>query len=144
MSNEAIAQLVHWGPPDGLPPGIWIDSRSGEFIPWTVLKPEVESRLLGQLGRYLPVGCTTNVADLYGRKDWIVQIVDNGGEELAHIWFGKDPAASWAWDRLVRVGRPTVDERAIVWQTFARHSDATYRRLPVPPGSSEPARIGLI
>lgn len=128
---SAKSQLIRWGPNDDRPAGILINSRNGSFIPWNELKQEIEERLLNQVGKYIPVGCSVVLKDLYGRKDWIVRIISSSGKEVAGIWFGSDPNNDWSYDGSVRIGKPIRDGVAKVWQTFQRFSDGTYRRLNV-------------
>jgi len=123
------AQKVSWGPPDH-PPGIAIDSPVRTFVPWSVLRPEIEQRLLPKV-RVLPVGCTVELGEFRGRKHWIVRILDPNHVEIGNIWFGTDPNNKWAWDGKVRLG-PFRAKDAIpykVWQVFERYTDGTYRRV---------------
>ena len=126
-------QKTRWGPVDGKPAGICIDSCvTGIFIPWSELKAELEERLLLQV-RTVPIRCTVSLGEFRGRKDWIVRVLNPGGEEIANVWFGPDPYNGWAWDGLVRIG---ISEELgvpapVVWQIFQRYSDGSYRRIKV-------------
>jgi serine/threonine protein kinase len=117
-------QLVRWGPIDGLEPGICINSCD-EFIPWAELEEEMEQKLLPQVSN-VPVGSTITLEDLQGKQDWIVQIIAPSGNEIGHIWFGSNVANDWAFDGLVRVGTPSAP--AVIWGTFQRYSDGSYRK----------------
>ena len=61
-------QQTRWGPVDGRPAGISINSCTGPFIPWKELKGEVENILLRQV-RLVPIGSTVILGDFRGRKD---------------------------------------------------------------------------
>ena len=132
IQGAVTPQQVRWGPNDGLPPGISIIGNKPDFIPWTRLKPEVESRLLVQLGRYIPAKCSVEVRDYFERKNWTVRMYDSSKRELGHMWFGGNPDKGWIFDGLVRAGDAVSDKIATVWDTFQRHSDGTYRRVGKP------------
>jgi hypothetical protein len=122
-------QTVRWGPSDNLPAGIWINARDGEFVPWNVLKTELEERLLNQVGKYVPMDSKLAIQDYFGRKDWIMRIVDSAGKEIGSVWLGGNPHNEWKFDGLIRVGKTISDSEWEVWQTFQRFSDGSYRRV---------------
>ena len=122
-------EKIRWGPNDDLPAGVSINGKDGLFVPWSLLKPEIESRLLNHMGRHVPPKSTVVVRDYFGRRDWIVRVIDPEGKEVGHLWFGSNPDRNWSYDGLVRVGKPITDYVAEVWQTFQRFSDGTYRRI---------------
>ncbi len=117
-------QEVRWGPVDGREAGICINACD-EFIPWIELREEIQQRLLLQVSE-VPLGSTVALKDLAGKQDWTVQIIGPSGNEIGHVWFGPDPSNDWAFDGLVRVGKPTVP--AVIWDTFQRYSDGSYRK----------------
>ena len=117
-------QQVRWGPVDGREAGICI-SGCDKFIPWIELREEIQQRLLPQVSK-VPLGSTVALKDLAGKQDWTVQIIGSSGNEIGHVWFGPDPSNDWAFDGLVRVGKPTVP--AVIWDTFQRYSDGSYRK----------------
>jgi hypothetical protein len=117
------AQRVRWAPVDGRSAGIVIDGRIQTFLPWRALKMEVEQKLLNQLGRLVPTGCTAVLREFRGRKDWTVRILSPEGAYVGSIWFGPDPEKEWSFDGMVRAGHDDV------WQVFQRFSDGSYRRL---------------
>ncbi len=100
------------------------------FLAWDELKVEVEEMLLPQV-RVVPIGSTVEMRDLGDRKNWIVRVVDQDGKDLADVWFGTDGDNGWRWDGLVRIGEsdPQSKKGNIVWQTFQRYSDGSYRRI---------------
>jgi len=60
----------------------------------------------------------------------IVKILDPGGKEIGHVWFGGDPTdEKWNYDGLVRLGLTISDTEHVVWQVFQRYSDGSYRRI---------------
>jgi serine/threonine protein kinase len=140
----ARAQKVAWGVPHGRGVGIIINDRS--FIPWERLKPEIDRRLLPQVqtaqGRNLPDGTRADVASPPGKPPgWFVELRSPAPENvmLGHIWFGKDPDRGWIEDGNVRVGdaagSPSLGP-SLVWQTYTRYSDGTYRRIETPQRST--------
>jgi hypothetical protein len=128
VMQTAEPQVVSWGPKDGKPAGISTEP-GGFFMPWEELKLEIELKLLNQLGRHIPPNCRVVLDDFRGRKDWLARIVGPDAKFLGDIWFGPDPDKQWAFDGLVRVGEAGNDDVAVVWQTFQRYSDGTYRRI---------------
>jgi hypothetical protein len=121
------AQRVAWGPsltPVPREAGICVNNCA-EFIPWEELKEELEQQLFPQVSR-VPPGSTVTLKEYGGKQDWIVQIVDPNWNEVGHVWLGRDPYNNWVDDGLVRVGSPGPPE--IVWNTFQRYSDGSYRR----------------
>jgi hypothetical protein len=128
-SPSAHPQQVRWGPVDGLEPGITLDGMTGQFIAWEQLRVEIQARLLNQLGRSLPVGCSVALGDFHGRQNWLVRVVDPNGSVLADVWLGPDPDSGWRFDGRVRIGLALDDHHAEVWQIFERFSDGSYRRL---------------
>lgn len=143
LQLPAKPQKVMWGVPHGRGAGIIINDKS--FIPWKRLKPEVDRLLIPQVqtseGLPLPVGSRAEVASLHNKEDWIVELRSPESENvlLGRIWFGKDPARSWREDGNVRVGaapRSTSPGHFIIWQTYTRYSDGTYRRIETPKQST--------
>jgi len=123
------AQVVRWGPVEGRNPGILIDGTR-QFVPWDTLKSEVEERLLIQLGRHIPIGCSVQLDAFRGRENWLVRILRSDGGPIGYVWFGPNPDNKWEFDGLVRVGEEILRiNRMIVWQVFQRYSDGSYRRI---------------
>jgi hypothetical protein len=122
-------QLTRWGPADGLPAGITVNGRDNGLIPWSQLELEIKTRVLPQVKELDERWKDVRTAELRGKKDWIIEIVDREGNVIAHVWFGPDPLKSWAYDGLVRVGKPEVPSE--VWQVYQRFSDGSYRRSAV-------------
>jgi len=119
-------QETLWGPNNGEPAGICItSSAAAEFVPWKILKPEIQTRLFTQLGDHIPLKCTAALGDYKGRPDWLTLIIDPDGKQVGEVWFGTDPDTNWAYDGLVRVGNDTY----VVWQVFQRYSDGSYHRI---------------
>lgn len=70
--------------------------------------------------------------DLYDRKGWTVRVLSKEGQELGYVWFGSNPESALAYEGLVRVGTAIEGGPTVVWQTFERFSDGTYRRVNNP------------
>lgn len=128
QASSAVPQLVRWAVNDGGQAGINVEPAEENFISWERLKPEVEGKLLNQV-RVIPVGSIVETGQLYGKKDWIVKILDPTGREIGHVWFGGDPNQNWVWDGIVRVGPVPPTDGTKVWQGFTRYSDGSYRRV---------------
>lgn len=130
-SQSLKPQETRWGPVDGKEPGIYISSPEVTItVPWASLKSEIETRLLPQVVQ-VPAGSAVELRDFRGKRNWIVAVISPSKERVANVWFGPDPMSNWAFDGLVRVGRPDADDpegKAVVWQTFQRFSDGSYRR----------------
>jgi len=122
---KAEAQETRWGPVDGLLAGISINSMNREFVGWEELEAEIKLRILPQV-KAVHNWSGIRLVDHYGKKNWIIQVLDKGGQEIGNIWFGPDPLKNWAYDGLVRVGMPKTPPE--VWQVFRRYSDGSYRR----------------
>jgi formylglycine-generating enzyme required for sulfatase activity/tetratricopeptide (TPR) repeat protein len=123
------AQQVGWGPAFyEREAGICVNNCA-EFIPWVELKEELQQQLLPQVSR-IPSGSTVTLKDSQEKQDWIVQVVNQNGDEIGNIWFGTDPYNDWAFDGLVRVG--SSSHPVVVWDAFQRHSDGSYRRQITP------------
>lgn len=124
---NAKPQFTRWGPVDELPAGISIEARDGEFVSWRRLEREIKGRILPQVDALNNKWSEVKLAEHHGKKDWVIQVLDHKGNEIANVWFGPNPLKNWTYDGLVRVGPP--DAPARVWQVYQRHSDGSYRRL---------------
>jgi len=116
-------QQVRWGPVDGHEAGICLNVCEN-FIYWADLKSEIELKVFPQVGQ-IPVGSIAQVSDSGGKRNWVVEVIDPSGYVLGNIWFGPNPLNGWAYDGLIRIGEPT--NPPIVWTTFERFSDGSYR-----------------
>ncbi len=124
--SRATFQEVRWGPVDGKPAGISVEGYDGQsFIAWNALRSEIEASIIPQMD-YIPPGCTVALGSYADKPDWVVRVLEPGGTEVAHIWFGPDPSDDWAHDGLIRVGLPK--DPAEVWHIFERYSDGSYRK----------------
>ncbi len=129
---KPIAQKVRWKSEDEEGnPGLVVESDEGvDFISWSELSLELERELLIQLGRVLgEKKYKVETGEFKGRKNWLVALVDEGGNKVGSVWLGGDPYNNWRWDGLVRVGKALDDQTARVWQIFERYSDGSYRRV---------------
>jgi hypothetical protein len=119
--------LLDWEPGgDAQQTGICVIGVGGcaEFIPWAQAEEEIRQRLLPQVP-IVPAESTLALKDYQGKPNWVVQIIDPGGNEVGHVWIGKDPLNDWHFDGKVRLGTPSTP--AVVWATFQRYSDGSYR-----------------
>ncbi|UVO30312.1 hypothetical protein [Bradyrhizobium arachidis] len=125
-----VPQRVRWGPVDGRPAGIRVldeDEAEVDFIAWSALERELNQRLMPQLFSYTPA-FRFEMRDHHGKTDGLVQLVNDQGDRFCDVWFGVNPGDGWAFDGLVQFGDPDADP--LVWQSYQRYSDGTYRRLP--------------
>lgn len=125
-------QQVRWAPLDGEDPGIAVyesQDTPRTFIPWTKLKPEIEKRLFPQVVQ-IPAGSNSQLASFREKQNWVVEVVGPNGQKVSNVWFGTDPNNHWTFDGLIRVGLADPEERThpVVWQSFQRYSDGSYRR----------------
>jgi hypothetical protein len=119
------AQQVGWGPAFyNREAGICIN-HCIEFIAWSELKEELQQQLLPQISQ-IPAGSMLELKSYQGKPNWVVQIVNLNQAEIANVWLGPDPYNDWEFDGLVRVGSPGPP--AVVWGTFQRYADGSYRR----------------
>jgi hypothetical protein len=69
--------------------------------------------------------------DFYGRKNWLVQIVDKSKNILGGVWIGSNPYADFENDGLVRIGKSISDNSWVIYAVFARLSDGTYKTVRI-------------
>jgi hypothetical protein len=124
-------QDVRWGSHDRKQAGICLPS--GQFIPWSQLKPELERNLLSQLSPDVPADSTVT-AEIHEEKDcwipsWTVSITNKNGNPIGRMWLGADPRKNWSSDGRIFVG--TLDDPTQVWAAFRRYSDGSYRQVPL-------------
>lgn len=141
INKPARPQLVHWGVNHGKPAGLLINDTNGEFVPWPKVKVEVEKSLLRQAIRVVPAQSTIEKRAFRGASDFIVQIVGPLSDDVGSIWFGNNPERDWFWDGFVRIGKTLTDDKHIVWQTFQRYSDGSYRMLSAQDAGRETEKL---
>jgi hypothetical protein len=124
---EPISQKIFWGVNQGLGAGAFIESIHGEFIPWEQLSVELNERVINQAPRIIPVGSTATLDSFYGKEDWLVNIRNLEGDIVGSVWVGGNPEDGWKQDGLVRTGKAINDTEHVVYQTFQRFSDGSYR-----------------
>jgi hypothetical protein len=126
-SPESLGgQKVYWAVNQGLEAGAFIDTINGEFIPWNILKYELETRAIAQCPRIIPPGSKVEKADFFGKKDWVVHIMDNSGKQIGSVWIGGNPTKNWEQDGFIRIGRSISHTQWVVYQILARHADGRY------------------
>ena len=128
---EAFAQKVQWIPNiEGAGGGLCIDwshtlncPADKNFIPWDILKIELEQSVLPQVPD-IPKGSSLTVqAGPDGKPNTVIQVIGPNGAEIAQVWIGENPENFWNYDGLICLGDPKTLK---VWATFARYSDGTY------------------
>lgn len=132
---------ARWDPVDQKAPGISVKgSRIVTSVPWQLLKLEIETHLLPQVDE-VAKDSVVQLRDFRGKPNWIIEIKSPAGDVVGNVWFGPDPTRRGAYDGLVRVGPEPLDvnddsektpyasrQGPIVWETFQRYSDGSYRR----------------
>jgi len=135
-TSTPSAQKVQWIPDNdgrgiaGLCINNWVMSPNGpvcpesvDFVSWSQLKDELQEKVLPQV-RNVPEGSTLALKDSQGQQNWIIQVIEPSGNEVANIWIGNDPSNNWSYDGLIHVGYPYAP--LVVWATFQRYSDGSY------------------
>ncbi|MBX7204120.1 MAG: hypothetical protein K1X81_01735 [Bacteroidia bacterium] len=124
-----LKQMVFWGVNQNYRAGVFIDSFDGAFIDWTNLESELNEIVIAGCPRLIPIGSRVQLFDFYGKKDWLVNIIDKDNNNIGSVWLGGDPHNGWQIDGLVRVGKTISDTEWDVWQIFQRYSDGSYRTI---------------
>jgi len=126
---EPIKQKVFWAVNQGFKAGVFINSFKGEFLEWDLIKKELEEKVITQCPRILPPGCKVSLQDFYGKKDWIIKIIDKENNIKGSVWIGGNPLKNWLLDGFVRIGITRNDTSWEVFQILQRYSDGSYRIL---------------
>ena len=129
MDIDKVSQRVRWKP--GNEPGIIIESHGDQFLPWTIVKDEIEEHLLPFVSR-IPEGSMAITTSLGDKENFVVRIIDPQGNTIGSVWLGSDPYKNWAHDGLVRVGRSVhagAPNGPEVWLVTERMKDGTYQVL---------------
>jgi 3D (Asp-Asp-Asp) domain-containing protein len=124
---EPIRQKVFWSTNQGFKAGVFINSFEGPFIEWKKIKEELETKVITQCPRIIPVGSRVEVGDFYGKKNWVIWIYDKHDKEIGSVWIGGNPLKQWYLDGLIRVGKTFSDTDWKVYQVMQRYSDGSYR-----------------
>jgi len=124
---EVVKQKVFWSVNQGYKPGIFINGFNGPFIEWEKVKEELETKVLPQCPRIIPVGSRVELRDFYGKKDFVVWIFDKSDQHIASVWLGGNPYKQWFVDGLVRIGKTHSDTSWEVYVIYQRYSDGSYR-----------------
>lgn len=125
--NYPECQKLFWGVNQGLPAGAIVNAKGMGFIPWSQLEEELNIRAISQCPRLIPPGSRVRLNDFYGKKDWVVEIINSEGSKIGSVWIGSNPLNEWMQDGLVRIGKSLSDEKWEVYQVLERWSDGTYR-----------------
>lgn len=125
--SDPIKQKVFWALNQGYKPGVFINSLKGQFIEWEVIKKELETNVIAQCPRIIPVGSKVELGTFYKKDDWVIWIVDKDNQEIGSVWIGGNPLKDWYSDGLIRIGKTINDRSWEVFQILQRHSDGSYR-----------------
>ncbi len=125
MENTIKPQRLFWGVNHGMPPGAIVGELGSEFIPWDVLKEELQARV-SECSQITEKNARVRLNDLDGKKDWVIEIVDPVDTVIGSIWIGGDPENEWAQDGLVRIGKAHSRTSHEVYQVMQRWSDGSY------------------
>lgn len=120
-NSKLKPQVVYWAPDFGKKPGIII-FPGNKYIPWEKLKIEIEEQIIRATDSVPKFYSVRYAPDKINKSDMLVQILDTLGNDIGHIWFGKDPLNDFKWDGLIRIGTPKEPRR--VWATFQNISDS--------------------
>ena|SRR5947209_5823163 len=127
---KVVPQLVLWAPSDRDGSRLRVFTTENVEERWIgsdELKAELNENLLPQMFAKNSGEYSFAISDYHGKKDWLMFVVDDRGQQICDVWLGKDPEKGWEWDGMVRVG--DGDHEPYVWQVYQRYSDGTYRRL---------------
>lgn len=127
--NESTtgAQRIYWGVNQGLAAGAFIERIDGEFIPWEILKKELEERAIVHCPKFIPPGSKIVLRSFYGKEDWVIEILITNQTVIGSVWIGSNPYDDWSQDGFVRIGKTISDSEHEVFQVLARFPDASYR-----------------
>jgi hypothetical protein len=117
-----ISQSLSWGPDKGMSAGVCLDGCAN-FVGWQQFALELEQKVF-PLTR-LAASVRPRLAPLAGKPDRVIEVIDRDGSVVANVWIGVNPAKSWRFDGLVRIGTPAAPPQ--IWSTLERLSDGTYR-----------------
>jgi hypothetical protein len=120
-------QKIYWGVNQGLDPGAFIENINGEFIKWDDLKKDLEEKVITQCPRVISPGAKVEMKDFYGKKNWVLEIIDLKGREIGSVWIGGNPDKNWEQDGFIRIGKGISDTQWVVYQVLARFPDGSYR-----------------
>ena len=133
LASVPEPQKTIWGPLHGLATGVYLDSLLGVFISWTELKPEIEERLLSQLGCHQ---CTVALGGDYSSAIFPalpiqMHIINPAGNPIGDVSFDSHPDWDVRCDLLVHVCFDTRVryDSPVFWHECQRYSDGTYRCL---------------
>lgn len=125
--SEPIKQKIFWSVNQGFKPGIFVNSLNGQFIEWDTVKKELETNVITQCPRIIPVGARAELGNFYKKNAWVIEIYDREDNEIGSVWIGGNPLKGWYSDGLVRVGKTVSDTSWEVFQILQRYSDGSYR-----------------
>lgn len=124
---EPVKQKVFWSVNQNFRAGAFINSFKGEFLEWAQIKEELETKVITQCPRIIPVGSRVEMADFYGKKNWVIWIYDKKDNKIGSVWIGGNPLKKWYLDGFIRIGKTFSDTQWEVYQVLQRYSDGSYR-----------------
>jgi hypothetical protein len=125
--STPIKQKTFWSVNQDYKPGVFINGFNGQFIEWPQIKKEIEAKIISQCPRIIPVGSGVVLEDFYGKKNWVIWIVDKELNKIGSVWIGGNPYNKCHLDGLIRIGKTFTDTSWEVWQILQRYSDGSYR-----------------
>lgn len=128
MNTTAQAQRLFWGVNHGFPVGAIVDEKGGEYIPWDILKEEIYA-IVHNCPSFIGNDVRVQLSDFNGKKDWVIEVVNESGVVVGSVWIGGDPEHNWAQDGLVRIGKTHSDTEHEVYQMLQRFSDGSYKSV---------------
>lgn len=124
---EPIKQKTFWSVNQGFAAGMFINGFNGQFIEWKKVKEELETKVLPQCPRLIPIGSRVEMQDFYEKKNFVIWIYDKKDNKVGSVWIGGNPYKQWYLDGLVRIGITFSDTSWEVYTILQRYSDGSYR-----------------
>ncbi len=122
FTHTPKSQQIQWLPDRKR---ICVDDKCKEFFLWEKFKKEVEEKIFTKVPQVLS-GSTLALKDSYDKQNWFMEVIGSSGNKIGDVWIGNDPTKDWKFDGLVRVG--VSENPVVVWDTFQRYSDGSYKK----------------
>jgi len=121
---KPVPVVVGWKPDYPGGPGICIDGCA-DFVPWEIVKAEIEVKVLPQL-KEVSAGSHLGLQDFQGKKNWVVTVTGPNGAIVGNVFFGTNPQKNYDYDGLIWIA--IKKGSSYVYSAFQRFSDGSYRR----------------